>query len=72
MEKILSITQIIISVLLISAILLQQRGEGLSSVFGGEGGTYFKKRGMEKILYIATIVLGVLFIIGAVLRMVIA
>jgi len=65
----LNIIQIVISILLMAAILLQQRGEGLSSTFGGEGGVYFKKRGMEKFLYIATIVLGILFIATAIIRM---
>jgi len=73
MEKILDIVQVVISALLVATILLQQRGEGLSSAFGGEGGgaSYFKKRGMEKILFIATIVLAVLFILSAVFRILI-
>jgi len=73
MEKIIDIVQIVLSVLLMSTILLQQRGEGLSSAFGGEGGgaSYFKKRGMEKVLFIATIVLAVLFIASAIYRILI-
>ena len=73
MGKILDIVQIVVSVLLMASILLQQRGEGLSSTFGGQGGgVYFKKRGMEKILFIASIVLAVLFILSAIARMAIA
>ena len=68
MEKILNIIQIVIAGLLIIAILLQQRGTGLSGAFGGEGGVYFKKRGAEKIIFIATIILAVLFI-SAIARM---
>jgi protein translocase SecG subunit len=71
MEKIFGIIQIVISALLMASILLQQRGAGLSSTFGGEGGVYFKKRGMEKVLFIAAIVLAVLFILTAIIRMVI-
>lgn len=71
MEKILDIIQIIVSVLLIASILLQQRGTGLSSTFGGEGGAYFKKRGMEKILFIASIILAALFVLSAITRIVI-
>lgn len=73
MENILDIAQIVISALIAITILLQQRGEGLSSAFGGEGGgaSYFKKRGMEKVLYIATIVLAVLFIASAIYRILI-
>lgn len=71
MENILNIIQIIISGLLITTILLQQRGTGLSGAFGGEGGVYFKKRGAEKIIFIATVVLAVLFILSAIVRMII-
>jgi len=69
MEEILNVIQIVISGLLIITILLQQRGTGLSGAFGGEGNVYFKKRGAEKIIFIATIVLSVLFIASAVVRM---
>ena len=71
MSNILNIVQIVIAGLLCIAILLQQRGAGLSSAFGGEGGVYFKKRGAEKIIFIASIVLEVLFILGAIVRMII-
>lgn len=63
----INIIQVILSVLLIVAILLQQRGGGLSSVFGGDGGVYRTRRGLEKIIFIATIVLAVLFILAALL-----
>ena len=71
MNDILNIVQIVIAAFLIATILFQQRGTGLSSAFGGEGGVYFKKRGAEKIISIVTIILAVLFIVGALLRMVI-
>lgn len=64
--NIFAITQLIIAALLIGAILLQQRGAGLGSAFGGEGQFYRTKRGAERILFIATIVLAVLFAINAV------
>ncbi|MCZ2846089.1 MAG: preprotein translocase subunit SecG [Candidatus Bathyarchaeota archaeon] len=59
---IINILQIIVSVLLIISILLQKRGAGLSSAFGGEGGYYFKKRGAEKIIFWSTVVLSFMFI----------
>jgi len=65
----LNIIQIVISVALIAAILLQQRGSGLSSAFGGGGGVYYQKRGMEKILFRASIVLGALFLLTAFLNL---
>mgnify|MGYP001558906589 FL=1 len=48
--------------LLIVTILLQQRGGGLSPVLGGDGAVYRTRRGVEKIIFWATIVLGVLFL----------
>ena len=62
MSEFLPIIQIIISVLLIGAILLQSRGSGLSSVFGGESTFYHTRRGIEKIIFWATIILAILFI----------
>jgi len=59
--KILTISQAIVSILLIISILLQQRGSGLSSILGGEGGHYFKKRGAEKITFWSTVVLSLMF-----------
>lgn len=62
MQKVIIIAQIIISVLLIAAILLQNRGAGLGSVFGGSGGIYRTKRGLEKMLFTGTIILVILFV----------
>ena len=64
LSAIISVIQIIISVLLVAAILLQQRGTGLSESLGGMGGSYHTKRGLEKILFIATVILAVLFIVS--------
>ena len=50
------------SVLLALAILSQNRGSGLSAMFGGEGGFYRSKRGAEKVLSVATVVLAVLWV----------
>ncbi len=58
---ILKIIQIIISVLLIISILLQSRGAGLGGVFGGSGAVFLTKRGIEKKLFIFTIILAIAF-----------
>ena len=68
--NIFTITQIIISVLLAGAILLQQRGTGLGSTFGGESQMYRSKRGLERILFITTIILSILFAVNAILAVV--
>lgn len=66
----LSIAQIVIAILLIIFILLQQRGTALGSAFGGEGGFYTTRRGIQKKLLWGTVVLGSLFIILALLNLV--
>jgi preprotein translocase subunit SecG len=56
--------QIVISVLLILAILLQHSGAQNGGALGGGdmgGSVFHTRRGLEKLLFIATIVLGVLF-----------
>ena len=58
----LSYFQITIATLLIISILLQQLGGGLSSAFGGSTVEYSTKRGAEKVVFYATIILAVLFI----------
>lgn len=62
MVTFLKIFQIIVSVLLILLILAQERGTGLSLTFGGIGHVYHSKRGAEKVIALATVILAVLFI----------
>ncbi len=64
--KLITIAQIVVSILLTVSILLQNRGSGLSSAFGGDFGGYYTKRGMEKFLFYASAVLGVVFIVLAI------
>ena len=45
------------SIGLITAILLQNRAEGLGLMFGGGGEAFRSKRGMQKVLHNLTIVL---------------
>ena len=61
MKTLLTIIQLFSAFLLIVTILLQQRGTGLSTTFGGEGNVYRTKRGMEKVLFFASIILAMLF-----------
>ena len=69
MKNILYIVQIIISLLLIAAIMLQQKGSGLGAAFGGDNSVYRTKRGAEKFLFRATIVLAALFLISALINL---
>ncbi len=60
-SKVISISLPILAVLLIVLILIQQRGSGIGSIFGGDDAVYRTKRGAEKIIFVATIVVAVLF-----------
>ncbi len=60
--KIITTIQIIVAISLVVSILLQNRGSGLSSAFGGDFGGYYTKRGMEKFLFYFSSVLGAVFI----------
>jgi len=64
-KDILPWAQMALAILLIASILLQQRGTGLSGVFGGDGGVYRTRRGVERTIFIATIVFAVLFFASA-------
>ncbi len=56
------IVQIIVSVALITSILLQVRGAGLGSVFGGTGTVFKTRRGIDQLLFRMTIVFVVIFV----------
>jgi len=59
----ISFAQVILSLVLIILILLQERTSGLSGAFGGgsESGAYQTRRGFERIIFAATIVIAVAF-----------
>ncbi len=63
MQTYLNVAQIVLSIALIAAILLQVRGGGLGGIFGQPDTVYRTKRGVERILFQLTIVLVILFII---------
>jgi protein translocase SecG subunit len=70
MKNYLLISQIVVSVFLILAILFQKRGTALGSAFGGGGEFYLARRGLEKKLFFVTIFLGILFIALALLGLI--
>lgn len=61
LSYILTIVDMVVMILLIITIALQNKSSGLSNVFGGGGGVVATRRGSDKWLFYATIVLGVLF-----------
>lgn len=65
--------QVVISILLIGAILLQQRGAGMGGAFGDSSqGTYYKRRGAELFLFRASIVLSILFALTALFQLLVS
>ena len=67
MTQILPYIQILLSLLLIAGILLQRSEASLGAAFGGDSamGGRFMRRGFEKTLFNATIVIAVLFALSA-------
>lgn len=64
----LLIAQAVVAVLLSLSILLQNRGSGLGSAFGGDLGGYYTKRGFERFLVYTTVVLAVVFVVLSVIN----
>lgn len=71
-KDIIVIFQIILGLLLTTAILIQAKGTGLGSAWGGGGETYHSKRGVEKLLFSASIILAVLFILISIINVLVA
>lgn len=72
MQNALLIVQIVLSLFIITAILLQAQGSGLGSTWGGGGETYHTRKGLEKVLFVATIVAVGLFALVSILSLVFA
>jgi preprotein translocase subunit SecG len=69
----LNVIQIIISIALIVLILLQTKGSGLGSLFGGsDSGIYTTRRGLEKTMFNITIGLAVIFFVVAIINVIVA
>lgn len=61
LPQILQLANIVVMVLLIIFVALQNRSQGMSTVFGGTGGVVSTRRGFEKWIFYATIVVAILF-----------
>lgn len=67
MRLLFNILTVSSSVLLIISILVQNRGQSLGVSFGGDSGFYGTKRGAEKVVFNATIVFAVIFVLSVIL-----
>lgn len=69
-NNVITIIQMVLGVLLIALVLLQSKGTGLGSSFGGDTGFYRTKRGFEKLLFNSTIIVVALFIITSIVELI--
>jgi protein translocase SecG subunit len=67
--SIFAIISIVFAAILAVLVLVQNRGAGLSGVFGGDSAVYTQRRGTEKILHIVTIIVAVAFLLSAFLNL---
>lgn len=70
MKPVIFLIQIILAVLLILVIIIQQKGTGVGSSFGGDISFYRTKRGAEKLLFYATIVITAAFILASLIGLI--
>ena len=66
-EQVMNFIQIAISVILVTVILVQVRGQGVG-LFGGGESSFRTRRGIERTLFQFTIVLVVIFIVTSIIR----
>lgn len=61
--------QIILAIVLTALVLMQQSGSELGGAFGGGdmGGVGHTRRGIEKTIFILTIIVAILFVVSAAL-----
>lgn len=68
----LLIIQIVLSVCIVVCILLQAQGSGLGAAWGGGGETYHTRRGIEKVVFIGSIVGLAIFTINSIVLLMVS
>lgn len=68
----LGIAQIVLGVALIAAVLLQSKGEELGGVFGGAQSIYQTRRGVDRMLFTATVFLAIAFFVLAIVNVILS
>ena len=69
---VITIAEVVVAILLVISILLQNRGAGLGSTFGGDFGGYYSKRGFEKFLVSFSVFLSCVFIVLAITNLIVS
>jgi protein translocase SecG subunit len=67
MRNLFNIITVIAAILMVLCILIQNRGQSLGASFGGDSSYYRSKRGAEAVIFNATIILSVIFVLGILL-----
>lgn len=71
--KVLPYIQIILSVVLVALIVIQQTGAQIGGAFGGNdnmSSAFHTRRGLEKGLFIATIIIGIIFVASTLINLI--
>lgn len=69
-KVVMGVAQIVSGIILVGLIIIQSKGGGLGSTFGGFGGVYRSKRGVERLVYFFTIGVSAIFFLLAVVNFV--
>lgn len=69
MNQLIPTIQIILGIILVGLVLLQSKGTGLGTAFGGDMGFYGTKRGAEKIIFIFTLFIAFVFMVVSILSL---
>jgi len=72
-RTILPYAQIILSIILVGAVLLQQRGSSLGGAFGGDNhsASFHKRRGAELFLFKLSVTVGIIFVASTFINLVV-
>ncbi len=73
LTSILPYIQIVLAVILITAILLQKTGSQIGGAFGGGdnfSSAFHTRRGFEKILFTITIAIAIFFVVSALINLI--
>ncbi|MEX1051882.1 MAG: preprotein translocase subunit SecG [Patescibacteria group bacterium] len=69
MTTVIQVSQFGSAILMVISILLQHRGTGIGGAFGGQDVSYRSRRGVERVLFRATIVFAAIFLVCAIARL---
>jgi protein translocase SecG subunit len=69
-KNLFNIITVVAAILMVLCILIQNRGQSLGVSFGGDSSYYRSKRGAEAVIFNATIILGVIFVLSIILSVI--